>query len=117
MRMTIVLCLLAAVVLPAAASSYDRKPVTMAGLYPDGWGQSLSTYQAIGRARFSGRRVYCTGVFMLGYRNQSSWIHGTTRYWDKALCAAVWDPSVWHGKSFVLDAKKSRTPMYRVHIF
>ena len=112
-----VFCSLVTLALPVAAESYDRKPVTMSGLYPDGWGQSLGGYQEFARDRYADHRVFCAGIFMRGYRSDSSWIHGTTRYWDKAFCVAVQDINVRRGKSFVLDAKRTRITTYRVRTF
>ena len=115
MKRAFVLVLLMALALPVAAQSYDRKPITLPGFVPDGWGQSLSAYQQRGAKHFPGERVHCVGVFMKGYRSDSSWIYGTTRWWDKAWCMSTQNGSWELGKDFILDAKRTRITIYNVN--
>jgi hypothetical protein len=99
-------------------SSADRTPVTLTGLVPDDWNQSISNADNSARNRWPGyARVWCRGVIIAGFRSQSSFIHGTTRYWDKTFCVALRERHSTQGSSFVLDAKggeNRRVAMYRV---
>jgi hypothetical protein len=103
----------------AAAEAYDRKPVTMSSMVPDNWGSSLSQGQDEIRENIypGAYRVACTGVFMQGYRRDSSWLRGNTLYWDKLFCIAVMKRTSARGTSFVLDPKKTRFVTYRKHTF
>jgi hypothetical protein len=88
MRRAIVAGIVALAVLLPSAQAFDRRPIVLTGLRPDGWGQSITNAQQNLRNRFGGiDSTYCTGVIMSGYRSDSSWIHARTRYWDKLACA------------------------------
>jgi len=104
-----------AAVSPVSASvTYDRRPVALSGMTPDGWGQSNTSAQEGLYERFAGiRSVRCTGVIILGHASESSWIEGRTRYWDKNFCSG----STRRGPSFTLvrDAKgKKAWTIYRL---
>jgi hypothetical protein len=79
----------AALLSAPVAGAYDRSPVPLAGLQPDGWSQTTTNAQINLRNRYPGIVVaYCVGVIMLGYEAQSSTVHGLSRYWDKLFCVA-----------------------------
>ena len=72
----------------STASGYDRKPVRMYGLSPDGWGQTITSAEINLRRRYTGvHGVYCVGAIMVGAESDSSFVNGYTRYWDKLVCA------------------------------
>lgn len=79
-----------AAALPAMAgamSNYDRAPITLSGVYGDGWGNSTSKAENQLRTRYPGiATVWCTGVIMADDRGNSSWLDNYTRYWDKLAC-------------------------------
>ena len=94
------------------AQGFDRAPRTTVSGTPDGWGQSISQAQSLTRSKYpAAQRVYCEGAWIRNHRGESSWVHGTTRYWDKLVCYAL-SPNgkVW--TAFVSDAKKSRVASY-----
>jgi hypothetical protein len=100
-----------------AVATADRRPVTMSGLTPDNWGQSLSQADATARDKWpSYKRAWCRGIYMSGYRSESSFLFGSTRYWDKTFCIVAKERNAAYGTSFVLDAKgrSSGIKMYRV---
>jgi hypothetical protein len=113
--------LIVALLWPVAASGvgqsgqYDRRPVRLNGLVPDGWGLSISR----GRNKIvqdlypDAQIAYCVGVIMIGFAGDSSWLDGNTRYWDKLYCAVFRQRSDNRGVAFVLDGKKGRTIIYR----
>jgi hypothetical protein len=71
----------------AGAGAYDRRPVTMYGLYPDGWYQTVTNAERNLHSRYPGiKTAYCLGLQMSGYYSSSSLMHGVTRYWDKLAC-------------------------------
>jgi hypothetical protein len=73
-------------VICSSALAYDRQPITLTGLRPDGFGQSTTVAQVKLRGRFPGiETVICTGIVMPG-DSVSSWVQGHTRYWDKLAC-------------------------------
>ncbi len=112
--------LVALLALPVAANAYERDPVRVTGLYPDGWGSSLGGGVAQVREQYypSAHRIYCTGVIMVGYYEDSWWRDGgTARYWDKLLCAVKLNKWSNAAVAFVLDAKKSRWVVYRKRNF
>lgn len=70
-----------------AQPAYDRKPIVLYGLYADGWGNSTSNAEEALLKRYAGiRTVWCTGVIMGDDRENSSWVDGYTRFWDKLAC-------------------------------
>jgi hypothetical protein len=49
---------------------------------------------------------------MVGHEQDSSWIHGTTRYWDKLVCLAdVGSEYV----TFVYDAKGAKLDAFTIY--
>jgi hypothetical protein len=109
----VVLAAFVAAVAPSA-QAYDRKTATLGGLYPHGWGLPINRAEQFGRSKFPGAEyVYCGGIFMRGYRAESSWIIGMTRYWDKLSCIAQLKYD-WVG--FIVDAKgRGHTTYYSVN--
>ena len=84
--LTVVAALVAAVAAPRGFA-FDRKPVTMTGLTPDNFGQDTTTAEAQLKGRYPGvSAVYCVGISMPGH-SDSSFVQGTTRYWDKLFCS------------------------------
>lgn len=81
--------LAASLVLPAlAVGATAQQPVQLQAMKPDGWGASNSTAQSNVRARYDGvTSVSCVGVYMAGYRSQSSTRKGTSLVWDKNQCS------------------------------
>ena len=78
---------LSAAILAPIGLAYDRTPVTITGLTPDLYGQSITKAQTQLKGRFPGiSSDYCVGVLIPGDSN-SSWVSGLTRYWDKLVCA------------------------------
>jgi hypothetical protein len=76
-----------AAVAAGSAAAYDRQPLHIRGLRPDGWGQTVTAAGAALRQRYPGVRAdYCTGVIMIGYESASWSVNGMTRYWDKLVC-------------------------------
>jgi hypothetical protein len=72
-----------------ASSSYDRKPVTVYGLYGDGWGINISDAAYNLKYRYHGiTTAYCIGAIMAN-GSDSSWLDGNPpqRLWDKVACA------------------------------
>ena len=49
---------------------------------------------------------------MVGHEKDSSWVHGTTRYWDKLMCAAD-TGSEW--VTFVYDAKGAKAASWSLY--
>ena len=106
--------IVAAIAVSAGAGA-DRSPITMTGMFPDNWGQSISNADATARNKWPGfERAWCRGVLMSGYRSRSSFVEGNTRYWDKTFCVAMRERNSTTGSSFVLDARKGGVQMYRV---
>jgi len=101
--------------LAGAASAYDRSPVRLGGLQPDNWGIATTSGQQSLLRKYPGvEDIYCVGVSMIGYENDSSWVHGLTRYWDKLFCVGY----VLSGPEFSLiyDAKgPGQVIAYRLH--
>jgi hypothetical protein len=89
LRQAFIAAVLAALTVAATATAFDRPPVSVVGLTPDGWGQSTTAAQRQLYARYPGiSSVYCIGVRIPNYSaSASSWVHGLTRYWDKLACA------------------------------
>jgi hypothetical protein len=122
-RKAVVVGLLVALVFPVAgmgsASQYDRKPVRLRGLVPDNWGLSISRGQTKVRRDLypNAYRAYCVGVIMIGFAEDSSFLHGGTRYWDKLLCYVVPTANATRGTAFILDAKRNRSIQYRKTTF
>ena len=122
-RLPVLLLLLVALVvlmLPVTASGqYDRKPVRLQGMVPDEWGLSLSRgANKIRRDLYpNAYTAYCVGVIMVGFAEESSFLHGGTRYWDKLYCSVVQRKGAPTGVGFVLDAKRTRTIVYRKTTF
>lgn len=104
----------AALALAAGAQAYDRQPIRLTGLTPDGWGYTnLGAEDDLLERYFGLRTAWCTGVIMVGWPlRSSSWIHGTTRYWDKSACVG-W---TWSGRRYALvyDAKGSCVMCFRI---
>ncbi len=119
MKRAILLIVLVALALPIAGQSYDRRPVTLSGMYPDQWGASLGNgMEQVRRNHYpDADRIYCTGIIIAGYRPDSSWLRGTARYWDKMLCAVKLNSWSDRGVVFVLDPKKTRWVIYRKRDF
>jgi hypothetical protein len=87
------------------AQGFDRAPRYTVWGTPDYWGQSISQAQSFTRSKYpAAPRVYCEGAWIGGHRAESSWVHGTTRYWDKLACYAL-NPNGKAWTSFVSDAK------------
>jgi hypothetical protein len=81
-------CLVAA--LATSASAYDRSPVTVPGLHPDDWTQTITNAEWQLHKRYSGiKNTYCVGVIMQGFASDSAVVYGLSRYWDKLLCAGA----------------------------
>ena len=102
-----------AAVLCSSALAFDREPIRLRQLKPDGWGNSTTSAARDVRRRYEATgATYCTGVIMIGYERDSSWIHGTTRYWDKLVCVAdVGSEYV----TFVYDAKGAKADSFAVY--
>ncbi|HXG75248.1 MAG TPA: hypothetical protein VNJ53_01630 [Gaiellaceae bacterium] len=115
MRAILAVVALAALVLAVAAQAYDRQPIRLAGLTPDGWGFTNLGAEEDVLDRYDGlRTAWCTGVIMLGWpRGDSTWLHGQTRYWDKSACTGT----TWSGKRYALvyDAKGECARCFRVY--
>jgi hypothetical protein len=107
--------LFVAVVLAPSALGYDRKPVRVTGLTPDSWAQSITKAEAQLKRKFPGIQAdYCVGAIMVGYESESSFLHGTTRYWDKLVCIGT----TVNGRQFdlIFDAKSLYAfVIYRLH--
>jgi hypothetical protein len=97
------------------ADAYDRTPLHLSGMKPDGWGQTLTGAEAALRARYDDvKSVYCGGVFMNGYTNASSaWTHGTVRFWDKLYCAVRTND--FQGLVMVFDQKGKKQNAYQIY--
>lgn len=117
MKRVLVLCGLVVLgALASHASGADRTPIVMSGLTPDDWGQAINHADATAHERWPGyARAWCRGIIIAGNRSRSSFVDGTTRYWDKTFCVALPRRNSYRGSSFVLDAKKGGVKMYRVH--
>jgi hypothetical protein len=106
----------ACVVTAKTAGAYDRSPVTLSGLYADGWGVSITGAEQNLTKRYGGiYRDYCLGVIMKGDAADSWWVHGTTRYWDKVACFGT----LYRGGALfglIYDAKGQNSfTIYRLH--
>ena len=87
-KLIIVGAVVASAVLTSSALAFDREPIRLRQLKPDGWGNSTTSSARDVRRRYEATgATYCTGVIMVGHEKDSSWVHGTTRYWDKLICA------------------------------
>ena len=115
MKAVLAVLALAALVLATAAQGYDRKPIRLSGLAPDGWGYTNLGAEGDILDRYSGlRSAWCTGVIMVGWpRGDSTWIHGQTRYWDKSACVG----RTWSGKQYALvyDAKGQCATCFKIY--
>jgi hypothetical protein len=104
-----------ALALAAVAQAYDRQPIRLSGLTPDGWGFTNLGAEDDLLDRYPGlRTAWCTGVIMVGWpRADSTWVHGQTRYWDKSACAGT----TWSGKRYALvyDAKGNCALCFKVY--
>jgi hypothetical protein len=104
-----------ALALAAVAQAYDRQPVRLSGLTPDGWGFTNLGAEDDLLDRYRGlRTAWCTGVIMVGWpRADSTWVHGQTRYWDKSACVGT----TWSGKRYALvyDAKGNCALCFKVY--
>ena len=104
-KAVLALVVLVALAVVAAAQAYDRQPIRLSGLKPDNWGNTHLNAQNDLKRRYDGlRTAWCTGVIMVGQpRSESTWVDGTTRYWDKGACTG----RTWTGKTYALvyDAK------------
>ena len=114
MKKLIILGVLAAsAVLTSSAFGFDREPVRLRLLKPDGWGNSTTSAARDVRTRYDATgKTYCVGVIMVGHEKDSSWVHGTTRYWDKLTCAAD-TGSEW--VTFVYDAKGAKAASWSLY--
>ena len=115
-KLTVVFLLLALAlsVHAAGAPAYDRTPLRLSALVPDGWGQTTTGAQAGLRARYDDVvSVWCGGVIMNGYAADSSWISGTVRVWDKLYCGVKTSDGTQ--LVMVFDQKGRRTNTYRVY--
>src|SRR5215467_8795344 len=92
MKALIIVGVLVAAVLAFAgtSSAYDHSPITVYGLYADGWGATTSNAAYNLRYRYHGIQpgVYCTGAVIAGDASSSSWIDSNPpqRFWDKLVC-------------------------------
>jgi hypothetical protein len=115
MKALVVGIALGALVLATAADAYDRRPIRVAGLTPDRWGNTNLQAQDEITHRYNGlRTAWCTGIVMVGQpRGESTWLNGQTRYWDKNACAG----RTWSGKQYALvyDAKGKCAKCFRVY--
>jgi hypothetical protein len=117
MRVAVLLtALVAALTLAGTASSFDRHPIKVRGLRPDGWGNTVTAGERQLRHRYPGIEYdYCVGVVLAGYPlSDSYWIHGMVRAWDKLACGGY----THNGKAFTLieDRKgQYRWVIYRLH--
>ena len=115
MKGVTVLCVAVAVtaILTSTALAFDREPVRLRQLKPDGWGNSVTGAARDVRARYdSVGTTYCAGVIMVGHEAASSWIHGMTRYWDKLVCL------VDEGNdyvTFVYDPKGAKANAFNIY--
>jgi hypothetical protein len=102
-----------AAVKASSALGFDREPVGLRLLKPDGWGNSTTAAARDVRSRYKATgATYCTGVIMVGHEKDSTWVHGTTRIWDKLFCAAdVGSEYV----SFVYDAKGAKAESFTIY--
>jgi hypothetical protein len=103
----------AALSMTAVASAFDREPVRLGGMRPDGWGNSITGAAKAVRTRYSDTgTTYCVGVIMKGAEKDSSWVHGTTRYWDKLACLA---DNGSEFVTFVYDAKGAKANSFTIY--
>jgi hypothetical protein len=95
----------------AASQAFDRPPISISGLTPDGWAQSTTGAQAQLKGRYPGiASVYCTGVKIPGYTaGASSFVRGLTRYWDKLACAGYTRSTGSTVFVLIYDSKGSRS--------
>jgi hypothetical protein len=111
----IALVVAAAVVAAGFAQAYDRQPIRIGQLNPDQWGDTNRGAQNSILDRYSGlRTAWCTGVIMIGYPvSDSTWVDGTTRYWDKNACIG----KTWSRKSYALiyDAKGRCEECFKIY--
>jgi len=104
--------------LASSASAYDHSPITVYGLYADGWGATTSNAAYNLRYRYHGilPGVYCTGAVIAGDASSSSWIDSNPpqRFWDKLVCAGYTRSG--HVFSLVYDTKSANSwIVYRLH--
>jgi hypothetical protein len=115
MKAMLAILALAALLGATAAQGYDRTPIRLSGLTPDGWGYTNLGAEDDLLDRYPGLpSAWCTGVIMVGWpRRDSTWIHGQTRYWDKSACAGT----TWSGKRYALvyDAKGKCRICFRIY--
>ena len=97
----------------SSALGFDREPVRLRQLKPDGWGNSTTSAARDVRTRYKETgETYCTGVIMVGHEKDSTWVRGTTRFWDKLFCGAdVGSEFV----SFVYDAKGAKADSFAIY--
>ena len=115
-KLTVLFLLLALAVSvrAAGAPAYDRTPLRLSALVPDGWGQTTTGAEAALRARYDDVvSVWCGGVIMNGYAADSAWISGTVRVWDKLYCGVKTSDGTQ--LVMVFDQKGRRTNTYRVY--
>jgi len=113
-RLVLIALAMVAILAVAApiAQGFDRAPRYTVSGTPDYWGLSISQAQSLTRSKYQDApRVYCEGAWIRGHRADSSWVHGTTRYWDKLVCYAL-SPNGKAWAAFVSDAKKNRIATY-----
>ncbi len=112
-KLLIVGAVVAAAVMASSALAFDREPIRLRQLKPDGWGNSTTSSARDVRRRYKATgATYCTGVIMIGHEQDSSWVHGTTRFWDKLFCVAdVGSEYV----SFVYDAKGAKADSFSIY--
>lgn len=80
--------LFAVAVIAGSAEAFDRPPISLYGLKPDGWGQTITAAETNLKGRYAGIvSTFCLGVTIRYYpASSSSWVHGFVRYWDKDIC-------------------------------
>jgi hypothetical protein len=82
---TLVCCVAGVAV--SVAQGYDRAPLRVSGLKADHWGIPTTPAERSLRLRYAGiSGVYCVGAIMAEDPEDSSFLHGLTRYWDKLAC-------------------------------
>lgn len=97
-----------------AVAAYDRPPITVSGLAPDIWGQTITNAEDGLRGRFRGiDSVYCTGAMQYGNEGYSSFMRGIYRYWDKLACGG-WTRA-GHTFALIYDAKGVRSDSWTIY--
>jgi hypothetical protein len=114
-RSLVFVLMFASLLVATTASAYDRKPVAISNAQLDGSGQTTSSAEKALRGRYpKAKTIRCTGVIVTGHAADSSWLHGTARYWDKLSCIVESSPTA--GLSLIYDPKgtKDGFVVYRV---